>query len=210
MGGILRRTEGRFTIEAAIIAPVAIAVLILLLHLGLILYQFLVVRNMVDYAATMAAKTWDINLEGFTGNEKDRSLYRRLSDSLAEQKKRMVEGFVIDGISRRSLLETNGTKASVELKNHLLCRTVTVEAGTHCSIPAGRLLKMFGLKSEIMITARAHSTVKDCAEFIRNTDLVYDVKDKLEDDFPGISEGMEKLTEMGQRIRDAVEELLFK
>ncbi len=210
MGGMLRRTEGRFTIEAAIIAPVAIAVLVLLLHLGLILYQFLVVRNTVDYAATMAAKTWDDGLEGFTGKEKDVRLYRRLSDGLTEQKKRSVEEFVIDGIIDKSLLEITGTEASVDLKNHLLCRTVKVEARTHCSIPAGRLMSMFGLKPEITITARAHSTVKDCAEFIRNTDLIYDVKDKLEDDFPGASEGMKKLTGMGRGIRDAVEEFLLK
>ena len=202
--------DGKFTLEAAIIMPVIIAITVLLTYMGTILYQYCLVSSVVDYAAKRVSEIWDNWPAGSGGGNssglfsdsgyavaKDLPLYRRLAAYDSDRKEEESAGFILSEIEKRGLFKKSNASVTVRMTDCILYRKVTATAEVTYETPVRKFT----------VVASSESIIKDPAELIRNTDFVFNLKKEIEGKIPGGKNGVEKMGTVVKEIWDAIKNM---
>ncbi len=167
MKKILLNSKGSFTVEASIIFSVVFLLICAMVYFFIIMYQYTLIQSAVNQAANSGAAYY-VNSSG------NSNIYWRIYDLEAENKKRNIINIVNRNLSNsifgsgREILITNPYK--------LLMKQLNITIEDKLPMPGGSLFELFGIPSEMSIKAEASVPLNDKAEFIRNMDMVIDIK----------------------------------
>ena len=200
---IKRKDDGLFSIEFALIFPIVLGVVLILVVFGFYVFQCVRVCDHAQKAAVIAAREsympgyktlYDIN-GGITvhsdfGNlnidssviktlMKEHDPYRYFGESYINYNERTsIVQFLTETIENDSVIKVASVDCDVTTENHIINQTVYVTVKMTVEVP--KFFHSLGVSDwENTITAKA--IVTDCAEFVRNTNIVFDVKDFLFD-----------------------------
>lgn len=112
-----------------------------------------------------------------------------------------LEGNLERLVNRASFLSTSGVTCDIETKNNILNQSVIVHVTNQ--IPLPQFVESLGLVGAADIHVTATAVVSDPAEFIRNTDIVFDLTAYIADEL-GINE---KIAKYKQKFKDLLGKL---
>lgn len=98
---------------------------------------------------------------------------------LTESEKNTLENNLESLISSNSFLASSNVDCTITTANNILNQQVQVRVVKYISTP--ELMQLLGLGSDISIDVTATAVVGDPAEFVRNTDMVFDLKEYMFD-----------------------------
>lgn len=96
---------------------------------------------------------------------------------LDESEKSTLENNLKRLVSENSFLASSNVDCTITTSNNILSQQINVRVVKHISTP--NLMRYLGLADNISIDVTATAVVGDPAEFIRNTDMVFDLADYL-------------------------------
>lgn len=191
---VLPDAKGSCTLEATIIIPVILLILLSVCFYAMYLYQKLALMDTAIYAARQRAVTWDNsrkNLEtgSLAGSFDNDGLYWRVfsdfagcqlveqktkTDAVSNIRKRLEHGvFKIEGNAQQEV--------SVNYENRFISRNVEVKIAQKVVVPFGWLAGALGKET----TVEAHAVVSEPVEYIRNCDLAADYWPEIKKCLPG-------------------------
>lgn len=211
-----KKNDGYMTIEMIMIFPVIFFSLLLILFMGIVLYQEVNLQSLAVRASEQGAVTYSSRVSDLTTNIKiledfkKRDPYRNLP--LMDQGKKaeyiaLINTYVDTYMGNQNLLlsgEGKNAGSYAEMQDYLLVKRVKVNIQTDYHSPVDAIAEMFGQKGVFNVNTTAVSAVVDAPEFVRNADIVTDVV-KQTKVFGTVENGYNK-------IREAVEwiEKVFK
>ncbi|PJN48021.1 hypothetical protein PAEAM_61520 [Paenibacillus sp. GM1FR] len=184
----LKKEEGSFTVEASLIFPVVLFILVLLLFFTVYMYQKTFLNQHAYAASERAAYSWDNShkqaMTGeFVAGEHD-NLYWRLTDDRmlgalfgwAGAENQVSVSIPAGGggnLSEQKLAQAvqhmpSAMKGTIEYQNSLIQRKVTTKLEQVISLP----LPSFLFDSGNRVLTQGSSAVVEPVEFIRTVDLV--------------------------------------
>ena len=96
---------------------------------------------------------------------------------LSQSQKSTLEDNMIRLVNNSSFLSTSSTDCTITTNNYFLSQQIKVRVVKHINTP--QFVQYLGLESSIDIDVIATAVVNDPAEFIRNTDMIFDLTDFL-------------------------------
>lgn len=189
-------SRGSVTVEAAVIVPVVMISVIVMIYLLLLVFQSCILQVTANHIAERAAGVYNVSTADLmTGsisakNISQLGIYRRWSSEL--QQKKGLEHEAGQLLQRNSILKSNSLLVDIEERGTPIARSVSVRLKISYDSPLGSFLKIWGLGDKIHLTAESKATVKDPAEFIRNTDYIIETAAEvpLLKEFTGQWQGM--------------------
>ena len=190
----LRKDEsGLVLVEAVIVFPVMICMILILYFTSIHLFQKANIQSMVELA--LAHNAYEYSDTGVTYNNTYvghyapalKNPYRHLffeqdTDGITTLSKRYTKAFSFYGVTNYDLKVTS--------KNYLIYREL--EAVATQTIKPVINPAFLGLPSEITLRARAVCVINDPDEFIRTSDIAFDIVYAVDKKF-GISETIGKV-----------------
>lgn len=191
-------------IEMTLIFPLVLFVMVFLLYMGSYVLQSVTIYNDAQRIAVAASRE-----AGIPGYEKfyqatgvttkadfnwpdgvwpepsvindmmhEHDPYRYWGNGfLDESEKDTLENNLKRLVSENSFLASSNVDCTITTSNNILNQQINVRVVKHISTP--RLLRYLGLADDISIDVTATAVVGDPAEFVRNTDMVFDLADFL-------------------------------
>ncbi len=200
-------SRGSVTVEAAVIVPIVIIGVIVMLYILMLIFQSCVLQITANHIAERAAGMYNKGAaELITGSISPKSIsnlgiYRRWSSELPQKNRLKEEAESL--LQKNSVLKSNSIDIEIQEKGTPIARSVNVQLRASYVNPLGELLKIWGLHSKINLTADAKATVKDPAEFIRNTDYVIETAAKI----PVLKEFSGQWQEIIKKIIDYINQM---
>ncbi|MDD4496054.1 MAG: TadE/TadG family type IV pilus assembly protein [Eubacteriales bacterium] len=187
--------KGGFTLEAAIIVPIVLTLILLLISMGLLLCQQAAVQSSAQHAAERGAAVWN-NVSGTigAGGTDDYDLYRRIFDRHSAAKIEAVRQYAETLLNSKTILKPASTEVLVEVKSGIADKRISVEIIGIYRIP---LIGSLGILQGggVRVEAAAEAVIDEPVELIRNTDFIIELEQELEKAFPEIRKLREKLTD---------------
>lgn len=201
-----KKDKGMFTVEATLIFPIIFFCTIILIFIGILLYQQVTLQSLASQAASRGAvmyatRTSDMEngtrkLEDFA----DSDPYRYIWDTQLAKAQKTINSYVSSRTNSNSVIDgddVSGTHAVIE--NYFITKKVRVTTSVdYNKNPASGIFAMFGAKDLFSIKTGAVATVSDPVEFIRNTDMCVDVLTSIE----GVQKALTKLSEVNGKVTE--------
>lgn len=232
--GKLKSEDGASqVVEMTLVFPIVLMVMAFLIYLGSYVMQSIVIYNDAQRVAVAAAR--EAGLPGYSqlyqgtgvttkadfnwpvGMEPARKLvnammeqhepYRYVGNGFLNQsEKNTLETNLENLIGNSSFLAASSVDCTITTANNLLSQQVQVHVIKHISTPS--FLKYFGIMDDISIDLTATAIVGDPAEFVRNTDMVFDMVDYVFKNLKiGGSTLSEKISKYKQKFGDVAAKL---
>ncbi|MHB8062059.1 MAG: TadE/TadG family type IV pilus assembly protein [Ruminiclostridium sp.] len=167
-------SKGSFTIEASIIFSVVFLLVAALVYLFIIMYQYAFLQSIASQAANVGSYNY-VNQYGAEYTSKSNfNLYWRIIDTDSVNKKSTLNSY-IDKRLDQSFLDSARYSDNVTSYKFLL-QQLNISIEERYPIPIGNLFKLFGISPTLNLKAETASPLDDNAEFIRNLDIVIDIK----------------------------------
>ncbi|MFS0870520.1 TadE family protein [Paenibacillus xylanilyticus] len=183
-----KKEDGSFTIEASLVFPVVLFILVLILFFSMYMYQKTFLNQHAYAAAERAAYSWDnSHKQPMTGEvvaDEHDNLYWRLTDDRLlgalfgwagadNQISVPVPAGAGGNLTEKKLSQAvqgmpSGMRGTIEYQNSLVQRKVTTELEQVISLP----LPSFLFDSANNVLTQGSSAVVEPAEFIRTVDLI--------------------------------------
>ncbi len=186
------KNRGSMTVELALIFPFIIVTILVAIHILIILYQYATLQSLVNHTGEEAAKVWgkiqshqDITQLMKTGQVELKDLktplYWRLTllDNTTIKEKK-VEDYLKTRLKEKSILGLKESKVSVQYKDYIIHKEITVEVSVKYKIPIPFVREVIDFKDGYTAKVTSKSRVKDSAELIRNVDFVLDTMNDFE------------------------------
>jgi len=169
--------KGSYTLEASLVVPVILTVLLGIMFFSIYIYEKLVLLETAVYSARQAADTWDNSRKdpetgSLGGDFRTDGLYWRVTGDhsgsvLVQQKTGSAAALIKTRLRGGVPGDREPAAISVAYRNSLVQRTVSVDisrkAAVSPALPAGRLSSR--------ISGRAEAVIAEPVEFIRNWEL---------------------------------------
>lgn len=171
-----KSNRGSVTVEAAMVVPVVILGVVVLLYILLLMFQSCILQVTANYTAERAASLYyNSGAQFATGgispaDISELDIYRRWRTGL--QQKEALQGEAARRLRENSILKSSFISVDIDEKGMPMTRSISVQLKTGYHNPLGSFLRIWGLGDKIELMAEAEATVKDPAEFIRNTDFI--------------------------------------
>lgn len=204
----IRSERGYMTIEITILFPAIFFSLLLILFMGIILYQEVSLQSLAIQASERGSVVYGSRVSDMTSGVKTmkdfeiRDPYRSVPFMGGGDKKAytsLVNSYVGERNGKNSLSDGSdkmgGSYTTVE--DYLIAKRVKVELHTAYHTPADIITRTFGRENSFEVHTAAVSAVVDSPDFVRNVDLVTDILKQTEA-FGAVQEGY-------QNIRNAIE-----
>lgn len=209
-----RKNDGYMTIEMILIFPVIFFSLLLMLFMGIVLYQEVNLQSLAVRASERGAVTYSSRVSDLTTNIKTledfkkRDPYRNLP--LMDQGKKaeyiaLINTYVDTHMGKQNLLLTKEGKNAgnyAQIQDYLIVKRVKVNVQTDYHTPVDAIAEMFGQEGVFHVNTTAVSAVVDAPEFVRNADIVTDVI-KQTKVFGTVENGYNKLREAVEWLEKA-------
>jgi hypothetical protein len=200
---IFQDSRGSFTVEAIIIFSVIFLLLAAMVYAFIIMYQYTFLQSVVNQTANTAA-IYYVNEYGKTGEDYiklNTNLYWRFLDKEADSKKNNINNYISNCLDRSILHSTKSIYNDTSYK--FLIKQINISVEDKYPLPIGNMFKIFGISSTLNLKAQTNSPLDDNAEFIRNLDIVIDVKNC-------ISNSDNKWIGEGTKVNEIIDKLFKK
>ncbi|WP_418792176.1 TadE family protein [Phosphitispora sp. TUW77] len=174
---ILFDRKGSYTLEASLVIPVILTVILGIMFFSIYLYEKLALLDTAVYSARQTAAAWDnsrkdIETGSFRGDFRTDGLYWRITDdysesSLVKQKTDRAAALINTRLQGDISSEREPADISVTFSNSLIQRTVSVNISRKTDVSPflpGSLINS-------LISGSAEAAVTEPVEFIRNWEL---------------------------------------
>lgn len=209
---IFRRQEGYMTIEITIIFPAVFFSLIIILFMGIVLYQEVNLQSLAVRASERGAVVYTSRVSNMTTGIKTledfkiRDPYRNVPFMSGGDKKRymaLVNEYVSSKLDQGSVLfgidQNEGNYVQVE--DYLIAKRIKVTIHAMYHTPADGIARMFGQEGPFDVNTTASSAVADSPDFVRNVDIVIDIASQTQA-FDTVQDGYNKIREAIEKVAD--------
>ena len=205
-----KRQDGYLTVEASIVFSVLFFSLILILFIGMVLYQEVNLQSLavraserggVIYSARVSDMTTGIKtLEDF----KNRDPYRNvpfLNTFNDDAYENVIGEYVNNYLKENNVLSGERGSYNVDIINRLFSKRVKVNISNSYRMPVDSISEMFGHKGPFDVDTTAVSAVVDSPDFVRNVDMVLDVA-KQTGVFETVENGYNKIMDALEKVQN--------
>ncbi len=180
--GVLGNQKGSYTLEASLVIPVILVVLLGVVFFSIYIYEKLVLLDAAVYSARQTATVWDNSRKdpetgSLGGDFRTDGLYWRITDDHSDSDLvRQKTGSAI-ALTRTRLRggipgDSEPADISVAYSNSLVQRIVTVDISRKAAVPPVLLTgKPAAGRIGSMAAGHANSVIAEPVEFIRNWEL---------------------------------------
>lgn len=210
--GKWKEESGYLTIEMTIIFPAIFFSLILILFIGIVLYQEVKLQSLAVRASERGSMIYSARVEDMTKAEKTladfkvRDPYRNVPFMDGGNKRAyvgIINQYVAKEVGDGNLLLGNH-QYSTEVEDYLIAKRVRVNIQGGYTLPLDSIGEMFGHKGPFQVNTTAVSAVTDTPDFIRNVDLVTDIAKQTEL-FDTVSKGYEGIRNALQKVMNLLQ-----
>lgn len=207
-----RKQDGYMSIEMAVIFPVIFFALLLILFMGIILYQEVNLQSLAVSASERGAVVYSSRVSDMTTGYKSledfkvRDPYRNVPFMDSGKKGEyvsLVNTYVASRLGNRDILagsnKNGGNYASVE--DYLIVKRVKVNIHSSYKTPVDPIAAMLGMSGPFAVNTTATSAVVDAPDFVRNVDIVTDVARQTEA-FSSVQDGYNKMKGAIEKLAD--------
>lgn len=198
-----KRLIGSLTVEASLIFPIVLFVVISLLYIGIYLHDVTCMKNIVNEATQRYELAYsnkiDINTGEVLSNNKrlSRGLYWRFSNYNDHDK--YVKEFIRNKIKDNLIMKDDNIIISTKIIHNNIMKSVNITVKkdfTTFIAPVNNILSLNGKGLTMAVSSKA--IVKDQVELIRNIDML----DNISDDIPILRNSKENYK---KKIRDIID-----
>lgn len=215
-------------IEMTLIFPLVIMILIFLIYLGAYIYDNVTIYNNSQMIAVAVSR--EVQVPGYEKFYENGGIttkadfnwndgysptpeiinsimgihkpYRYWTQSMIDDVTvTSMENALKNIVSTRSFLVSADVSCDIKVKNHYLSQTVEVNVKRKINTP--KFFDYIGLKSSWDIDITATAVVSDSSEFVRNTDMVFDLANYLLEEIKiGGKSVNERIANFKQKFKD--------
>lgn len=208
------RTEGYMTIEITMIFTVIFFSLLLIMFMGMVLYQEVNLQSLTVQASERGSVIYSSRVSDMSTGIKtledfeNRDPYRNvpfMDGGAKEDYRSLVNNYVAGNLGKRDVIKgtVNNSGNYVIVQDYLVAKKIKVNIQTGYEMPIGSIAEMFGHEGPFDVNTTAVSVVADAPDFVRNVDIASDVV-KSTSIFGDVQNGYNKIREAVQRLTDLV------
>ncbi len=210
---MMKKNDGYMTIEMAILFPVILAGILLVMFIGMVMYQEVRLQSLAVEASERGSIVYASRVSDMTTNVKTlddfkiRDPYRNvpfLGSGKNEGYTSLVNTYVAERLNRSNMMSGTGTGGCVTtIEDYLLAKRVKVTLYDGYQTQGGGM-EMFGQDEPLQVRTASVSAIVDSPDFVRNVDIVTDVArqtkafDTVQDGYNKIKGAIEDVTELLQ------------
>ena len=209
---VRHKKDGYLTIELSIVFSSLFLSLILIMFIGMVLYQEVCVQSLAVEASERGSVVYSSRVSDMATNIKKledfkiRDPYRNVPFMDGGNKRgytSLVNKYVEDRIGGSDIIAgKHGNDGNyTEIDDYLIARRVKVNIQTSYWMPGNSIPKMFGHEGPFDVNTTAVSAVVDAPDFVRNIDIVMDVAKQTEA-FGTVQDGYNKIKGAIQKAAD--------
>ena len=208
------RNDGYLTIEMTIIFPVIFFSLLLILFMGIVLYQEVEQQSLAVQASERGAVVYSSRVSDMSTGVKNledfkiRDPYRNVPfmDGGGKQSYvSLVNAYVAEREGGRDVLSGElKNKSYTEIEDYLVAKRVKVTIDKSYHTPVDSIAAMFGHEGPFDVHTSAVSAVTDSPDFVRNVDIVGDIARQTKV-FGSMDQGYGKIREAIAKAKDLLE-----
>ncbi len=169
--------KASFTLEASLIFSIFFLLLTALVYVFILLYQHADLQSVTCQTANRGAQYYVKQLASKSKWPTNTGLYWRILDGEGEVKSKHIEEETLKN-SQFSIINSE-VCVKISTSYIYLLRQLKVEYEKRYSLPVGDLLNIFGIPSKLVLRTSVTCPLEDNAEFIRNMDMITDIKNCL-------------------------------
>lgn len=206
------KKEGYLTIELSIIFTSIFFSLILVLFIGMVLYQEVRMQSLAVEASERGSVVYSARVSDMKTSEKTiedfkiRDPYRNvpfLGGGNKSEYKSLINKYIQDDVGNRNVIRgnnlSNGNYTVIE--DYIIAKRVKVNIHHTYLMPVGSIPEMFGHDGPFDVNTTVTSAIVDSPDFVRNIDIVMDVANKTEA-FQNVQDGYNKIKEGINKVAD--------
>lgn len=207
-----KKNDGMFTIEMSIIFPAIFFSLLLILFIGMVLYQEVNLQSLAVQASERGSVVYCSHVSDMATGIKtlkdfeSHDPYRNVPFLGGGDKKAytsLVNQYVAAHIGRGDILsrvdQNSGNYTSIE--DYLIMKRVKVNIHSGYHTPMDSVAEMFGHKGPFDINTTAVSAVVDSPDFVRNMDIIVDIASQSKI-FGPVEKGYKEIKNAMQKVAD--------
>lgn len=169
--------KGSFTVEASIVFSLVFLLMVVLVYCFIIMYQCIVLQSVASEASNRGALYYVKQFKSYSQWPSGTNLYWRILDSDTAVKMGNIEAYTLSGLEP-SIINA-GKTVKTDTSYSLLIKQLKVGIEERYLLPAGNLFTVFGISPELVLKTETSVPLEDNAEFVRNLDMVIDIKNCL-------------------------------
>lgn len=208
----LKKQDGYMTIEITLIFQVLFFSLLLILFMGLVLYQEVNLQSLAVKTSERGSVIYSSRVADMATGVKTlpdfkyRDPYRNvpfMDSGSKEDYKKLLNTYVAKNLGKRDVI-TGKVKNSgnyVTVEDYLIAKKIRVNIQSDYKMPVDSIAKMFGKEGPFSVNTTAISAVADSPDFVRNVDLATDVM-KQSKIFGKAEEGYGKIKNAVKKIEE--------
>jgi Tfp pilus assembly protein PilV len=178
----LRKQGGYLTLEVILVFTVVLFSLLLLIYLGIALYQQVSLQSSVQLVASQGATMYASgsaepataarSLESY----KDQNPYVNFLDASARaEAESNIRAAIATAANQHEVYKGSNNTTDAEIKRDFVAQKVIVRASRDYAMPVASVGEMFGLNSPLKVDVAAAAPVTNPVEVIRTADICVDL-----------------------------------
>lgn len=208
-----KQNDGYLTIELTLVFQVLFFSLMLILFMGMVLYQEVKLQSLAVRASERGSVVYSSRVLDMSSAEKTladfrvRDPYRNVPFMDIGKKGEyvsLVNKYVAEEIGTGDIIsgENKNAGAYTEVEDYLIEKRIKVTIRADYTLPVSSIPAMFGHEGPFGVNTTAVSAVVDSPDFVRNVDIVTDIAkqtklfDTLEGGYGKITEAIQKMTDL--------------
>lgn len=211
----LKVQDGYLTIETTMVFSVLFFSLILILFVGMVMYQNVNLQSIAVQASERGSVVYSSRVADMTTGVKTlddfliRDPYRNvpfMDGGSKEDYASIINTYINGRMGRRDIIrgEVKNSGDYVEVEDYLIEKRIKVNIRSDYQMPVNSIAEMFGRKGPFAVDTTAVSAVIDSPDFVRNVDLAMDVI-RQTDVFDGAQNGYQKIKDALTSVTDLVQ-----
>ncbi|QNU65689.1 pilus assembly protein [Ruminiclostridium herbifermentans] len=191
--------KGSFTVEASIIFSVVFLLVAALVYIFVLMYKYAFLQSAANKASNIGGYYYSEQY-GIGGSIRQTSdLYWRMLDTKTLHKKEQLNRYISNSLEK-SIVDLDIYSDNL-LSHKFFSKQINIRIETQYPLPIGNMFEKLGLPSTLKMRAEANSNIYDNAEFVRNLDIITDIK-------KCILNSDNKWIGKGSKVSDVLEKLL--
>lgn len=205
MSCVLRNSElfinkkGSFTVEAASVFSVIFLLVTALVYIFIVMYQYAFLQSTANKASNFGEYYYSEKYGAECNSKLTSDLYWRMLDTKALHKKTQLNKYISNSLEK-SIVDLD-IYSDNSTSHKFLLKQLYIKIETQYPLPIGNMFEILGLPSTLKMRADANSNIYDNAEFVRNLDIITDIK-------KCISNSDNKWIGKDSKVNDVLEKLL--
>ena len=211
----LKVQDGYLTIETTMVFSVLFFSLILILFVGMVMYQNVNLQSIAVQASERGSVVYSSRVADMTTGVKTlddfliRDPYRNvpfMDGGSKEDYASIINTYINGRMGRRDIIrgEVKNSGDYVEVEDYLIEKRIKVNIRSDYQMPVNSIAEMFGRKGPFTVDTTAVSAVIDTPDFVRNVDVAMDVI-RQTDVFDGAQNGYQKIKDALTSVTDLVQ-----